>query len=342
MYLPKNVSIFVAIFILLHFFHNTMINIRSIFKNHFSTARISDDNFRKFANDHVARITANNKNGQYTQMLQLTTQLAVDYDTLIKQEDSTFATQQGNTIKTDQITEQFKKTVSQKEGTVRGEFGVDSPEYQEFFPNGLTEYSTATRANIETLLQRLIDKSQKYANILGNNLYNIFVTLQTQYQTARNEQLIVIGNVDMLKSQVTTAREALEKQIMINILTLAIEFLDNPDRADDFFDQSIIRPKQSKDDGTVEESIAADAIQNIESKGIKDTSEITFENKGIIPLHLGRYEDAISYDANIGVVVNPNQKITIKAIGLGDTGNDYLNVKNLSPTTNGDYAYLIV
>lgn len=319
-----------------------MLNIRSLFKNHFSTARISDDNFRKFANDHVARITANNTNGKYTQILQTTTQLAADYDVLIKQEDSTFATQQGNTIKTDQITEQFKKAVSQREGTVRGEFGVNSPEYQEFFPNGVTEYSTATRGNIETLLQRITDKSQKYANVLGNNLYNIFSALQTQYQHARNEQLVVIGNVDMLKSQVTAAREALEKQIMINIFTLAVEFLGNLDRADDFFDQSIIRIKQSKDDGTIEESIAADAVQNIESKGISDNSEITFENTGTTSLHLGRYEDGVSYDANIGVIVNPNQKITIKAIGLGSTGNDYLNVKNLSATTSGDYAYLIV
>lgn len=319
-----------------------MLNIRSLFKNHFSTARISDDNLRKFANDHVARITANNTNGQYAQILQATTQLAAAYDVLIKQEDSTFATQQGNTLKTDQITEQFKKAVSQREGTVRGEFGVNSPEYQEFFPNGVTEYSTATRGNIETLLQRITDKSQKYANILGNNLYNIFSALQAQYQVARNEQLVVIGNVDMIKSQVTAAREALEKQMMINILTLAVEFLGNPDRADDFFDQSIIRIKQSKDDGTIEENIAADAIQNIESKGISDTSEITFENKGTTSLHVGRYEDGVSYDANIGVIVNPNQKITVKAIGLGSTGNDYLNVKNLSATTNGDYAYLIV
>jgi hypothetical protein len=319
-----------------------MLNIRSLFKNHFSTARISDDNLRKFANDHVARITANNTNGQYAQILQATTQLAAAYDVLIKQEDSTFATQQGNTLKTDQITEQFKKAVSQREGTVRGEFGVNSPEYQEFFPNGVTEYSTATRGNIETLLQRITDKSQKYANILGNNLYNIFSALQAQYQVARNEQLVVIGNVDMIKSQVTAAREALEKQMMINILTLGIEFLGNPDRADDFFDQSIIRIKQSKDDGTIEESIAADAVQNIESKGVIDTSEITFENTGITSLHVGRYEDGVSYNPNIGVIVNPKQKITIKAIGLGSTGNDYLNVKNLSATTNGDYAYLIV
>ncbi len=318
-----------------------MINIRSIFKNHFSTARISDDNFRKFANDHVARIKANNTNGQYAQMLQTTLQLTTDYDTLIKQEDSTYATQQGSTLKTDQITEKFKKTISQREGTIRGEFGIYAPEYQEFFPNGLTEYSTATRANIETLLQRLVDKCQKYSNILGNNLLTIFTNLQNEYQMARNEQLVVIGNVDMIKSQVTVAREALETQIMKNLLALAFEFLGNPDRADDFFDQSIIRSKQSKDDGSIQETIQADVIQNIESKGINDNTQITFENKGISQLHLGRYEDATSYDANIGVIINPNQKVSIKAIGLGDTGNNYLNVKNLSTTTSGEYEYLI-
>ena len=134
-----------------------MINIRSIFKNHFNTARVTDDNLRKFANDHVARITANNGNGTYTQMLQITTQLAADYDKAIKEEDSIFATQQGNTVKTDQIIDTFKKTISQREGTIRGEFGVNSAEYQEFFPQGLTEYSTATKGNIETLLQRLLD-----------------------------------------------------------------------------------------------------------------------------------------------------------------------------------------
>ncbi|MFN0201242.1 MAG: hypothetical protein ACKVTZ_06965, partial [Bacteroidia bacterium] len=118
--------------------------------------------------------------------------------------------------------------------------------------------------------------------------------------------------------------------------------MGNPDRADDFFDQSIIRPKQAKDDGTIVETIPAEVIQNIESQGIDDNTQITFENKGIVPLHLGRYEDNLSYDPTIGVIINPNQNISIKAIGLGQTGNNYLNVKNLSATTSGEYQYLIV
>ena len=313
-----------------------MLNIRSIFKNHFNTAKISDDNLRKFANDHVARITANNGNGAYTQMLQITTQLAADYDKAIKEEDSIFATQQGNTVKTDQIIDTFKKTISQREGTIRGEFGVNSAEYQEFFPQGLTEYSTATKGNIETLLQRLLDKLQKYVNVFGNNLYTIFETIQTNYQAARNEQLITMGNVDMLKSKVASTRDALEAQLMKNILLLAVEFMGNPERADDFFDQSIIRPKQSKEDGTIVETILADEIQNIESQGIDDNTQIAFENTGTVPVHLGRYEDSVSYDASIGVIINPNKKITIKAIGLGQSGNNYLNVKNLSATTSGE------
>jgi len=38
----------------------------------------------------------------------------------------------------------FKKTVSQREGTIRGLYGKDSATYLEFLPAGLTEYSQAT------------------------------------------------------------------------------------------------------------------------------------------------------------------------------------------------------
>ena len=99
----------------------------------------------------------NNGGGEFTTMITDTTTAYTNYFGSITDEDTKFAVQQGLTITMNNAVENFKKAVSQKEGIVRGNFGKDSSQYQEFFPNGVTEYSQATLQNVEMLMQRFVD-----------------------------------------------------------------------------------------------------------------------------------------------------------------------------------------
>ncbi|MFN0203653.1 MAG: hypothetical protein ACKVTZ_19155 [Bacteroidia bacterium] len=316
-----------------------MLDLRTFFKNHFNTREVSDDNLRKFVEDHLNRMVANNSTGLYTQIIQDTQVFYDTFNTFIKQEDQTFTSQQGKTMLTDKILADFIALVSRREGTVRAEFGKDSPEYQEFFPMGLNEYHQVSKANAEMLMERMRNKGILYVNNVGQGFVTAFSTILTDFLAARNTQLQVMGEVDTLKSNAAQARQALSIQLMKNLLFIAMQFVGETDRTDDFFSQEMISRKISNENGSNKEAAPANKIINIESQGIIPTTEITFENTGTVPLRIGLSNDDISLPSNVGTVVQSG-KLLISTASLLGTGT-YLNVEN-STNIDGEFTALIL
>lgn len=289
MVVSKIVSIFVSsIFINPLFITNNMVNLLTFFKEHFDTERISDDNMKKFSEDHLNRLIANNTNGQYDVLIANLQPLYNTFKNSIATESFEYAKQQASTVTTDKIMADFKKMVSQKEGIIRGNWGVESAEYQLFFPQGLTEYHTSNKANIEELMDRLVMACQAYSQDLGTIFVNTFVTLRDDYVAARANQLQQIGKVTSNKSGTEGARKALAKQLNVNVLTLALEFLGQPERGIDFFDQSIIRSEVAKSNEPIiyEKTVAAKSITSVEQvMSASDVYEIS--NQGNVEILVG-------------------------------------------------------
>ena len=172
-----------------------MMNMETFFKNHFNTSKISDDNLRKFTEIHLQRMAAKNGGGEFTTMITDTTTAYTNYFGSMTDEDTKFAVQQGLTIAVNNSIANFQKAVSQKEGIVRGNFGKDSPEYQEFFPLGLTEYSQATLQNVEMLMQRMVTAANAHVGVLGIPFLTEFQGYLSAFQGARTSQLLKIGKV---------------------------------------------------------------------------------------------------------------------------------------------------
>lgn len=316
-----------------------MLDLRNFFKNHFDTREVSDDNLHKFAEDHLGRLTAHNTGGKYAALIATTTTLHNKFFTCIKQEDQAFTSQQSKTKQTDTIMSEFLAQISRKEGAVRSEFGKDSPEYQEFFPAGLTEYHAMTKSNAELLMERIVSKAKLYEDTLGTKFLQIFTDLLESYQTAREIQLTTMGDVDRHKSDAAQAREELTTQLAKNLLLIAAEYIGQPERLSDFFSQEIVRRKITKDDGTVADTVPANTTQVIESQGITDATEITFTNTGNVPLRIGRSTAENTLPDDTSMVVQVGKGLTVKASGLG-VGN-YLNVKN-STDQVGAYEVLLL
>lgn len=318
-----------------------MLDLRNFFKNHFDSIQISDDNLRKFSEDHLQRLTANNTGGQYTPLLSDTQILYDDFNTLIKKEDQIYSQQQGKTITTDNIISDFVQMVSRKEGAVRSEFGKDSAEYQEFFPNGLSEYHQISKANAEMLMERMRNAGQLYVAQLGQNFVTLFDTFLANYITARQQQLQAIAKVGSLKSDAEIAREKLTKQLMRNLLMVSANFVGSIDRLDDYFDQSIIRKQNSKNDGTMSATAPANSVTNIESQGLLPTTEVTFNNLSNVPLRIGMGSDNVSLPSNVGLVVAPNSTEVTTISSLGNANDTFLNVENTS-NIHADYEVLLI
>ena len=224
-----------------------MMDLKRLFKNRFDTKEISDDNLRKFAEIHLERLSANNTAAQFTAMITATTTAYQNYFGAMTNEDTKFAIQQGLTITMKNIVDGFKKSVSQKEGIIRGNFGKESGEYQEFFPLGLTEYSNATLANIELLMKRMATSSATHSATLGMALVGDFEATLAAFQNARQAQLIKIGEVAESKTGTSTKRDGIENELMKNVHLIASMFIGDVERCMDFFDQSFVR-SSGKDD----------------------------------------------------------------------------------------------
>jgi len=225
-----------------------MINMETFFKNHFNTDRISDENLRKFAEIHLQRMAAKNGGGAFTTMITDTTTAYGNYFGSINDEDTKFAVQQGLTIAMNNAVENFKKAISQKEGLVRGHFGKDSKEYQEFFPLGVTEYSKATLQNVEMLMQRFADAANRYTVELGAALATEFQGYLTAYQTARASQLLKIGEVVDSKTDTSFKRDDVENELMKNVHLIGAMYVGDINTCMDFFDQSFVRDSSNGGD----------------------------------------------------------------------------------------------
>jgi len=226
-----------------------MINMETFFKNHFNTDRISDENLRKFAEIHLQRMSAKNGGGAFTTMITDTTTAYNNYFGSISDEDTKFAVQQGLTIAVNNAMENFKKAVSQKEGLVRAMFGKDAPQYQEFFPLGVTEYSKATLQNVEMLMQRFVDAATRFTVELGAALATEFQGYLTTYQTARASQLLKIGEAVDSKTDTSFKRDDVENELMKNVHLIGAMYVGDINTCMDFFDQSFVRdPKESEDE----------------------------------------------------------------------------------------------
>ena len=222
-----------------------MMDLKKMFKNHFDTKEISDDKLRKFAEVHLQRLSANNGTAQFTTMITATTAAYTAYFGSITNEDTKFAIQQGLTITMRNVVDNFKKFVSQKEGIIRGNFGKESAEYQEFFPLGVDEYWQGNLQNIETLITRFVGAAERHNAALGAALQSDAENYLTDFKNARTAQLNKIGEVQAQKSETSTTRDVIENELMKNVHLIASMFIGDVDRCMDFFDQSIIRGSEN-------------------------------------------------------------------------------------------------
>jgi len=202
----------------------------------------SDLHYKTYGKDHEVRIIHYNTAGQYDDMLAATSAALQTWTNELNIEDFTKGVKKGKTGTVDTFFVDFKADMTVNEKTIGSQFGPSTETYIEFFPKGLNEYSIANKTTIETLLSRL--KSAVTAH--STSFQPAFVTklqgYSTIYENIRNLQL---GKKEDVKDFILTTdelRAKLEKQITINIHTLAIEYIDEPEKAAAFFNQSLLNP----------------------------------------------------------------------------------------------------
>lgn len=205
------------------------------------------EKFRKFFEKHIQLTIAKNTGGEYTPIItDSNTKYSQFYDSYLL-EDTSSVIQQGMTITVDNIIAEFKSKVKQQEGLIRSHFNVDTAEYQEFFPHGITEYTGAIKEDVLTLMERMVNRGTAYLLQLGQPFVDLFTDILSRYSAARTAQLQKIGTTKDLDTQTDQFQIEGADQLFHNLLFIADNFRNQPDMVRDFFDESIVAPSSGDD-----------------------------------------------------------------------------------------------
>jgi ATP/maltotriose-dependent transcriptional regulator MalT len=113
------------------------------------------------------------------------------------------------------------------------------------------EYSRARLGQVTGLLDRLIAAADKHKAAVGPELLVEFQALKTTFDTAREGQVESKGELAQARSEVATTRTVLELQLGRNLLIIATHHLGRPERAADYFAQSLLEdPTRNDEDET--------------------------------------------------------------------------------------------
>jgi hypothetical protein len=323
-----------------------MIKFENYFKVLLTQKHISEASLLRFLEDHLHRLMSNNPDGKYDALIAALTLLFDEYRAAIYERNLNQALQESMTKTVDRIISDFKKQISRKEHIILDIWDIKSPEYKEFYPRGLDEYSRATKGNTESLLARFNATCELHCNDLPDGFADKLIALQASYVSNRAEQLRLIGATDGNRFNVAEKRKAVVKQVTKNLLLIAVDFLDEPEMVKVYFDQSIVRRPEKKKTAKQAPEIFSEAVPP-ETKaviihgGFEAATSFHIVNTGSVTLQF--YSADMPNDTVPGHALElpPGEEEIITASKLGASGNLFLMVHNPSANLAGSYKVSI-
>ncbi len=224
-----------------------MLKISTFFENPYKTDYVSRENWERFVEDHLANIRQSVKRGEPLQgMLTATETLYQEYCRLLYTINSERAEKIALSFELHKVIKMFKQLVSKREGLIRSCFGKNTPEYVEFFPRGLDPYNNARKKNIDGLFAQIINASEFHKVVIGDEMLNEFTGLYQKYREVHEEQGLKVSSVISNSVKIDEAMDKLKCQLYLNILQLAIHYVDNPGKGIAFFQQSLLKSHKRK------------------------------------------------------------------------------------------------
>jgi len=290
-----------------------MIQIKRIFTNHFDSPFISDNRLKAFSEDHINKLSGWLQEHADAELSTMLTELVGkhnEYFGAITNEIAKFNYQQSQTISVDEAWEKVLDFIRYAEGVVIFKWGQNSGVYQEFFPQGITEYTRATKLTKETVLTQFLNAANNHTADLPPNFTADFATFKNDWKTKFTAQQQQIGLVKDANSQTATVRQPVEEQLAKHVLVLALKNIGKPEMVNDFFNESLLRPRRRS------ETIPAHTVI---LKGTVTSDAVAQPNIQVRLLFPGSIVPVV-------VTTNAEGKFTYKADNIQQPGNVHITV----------------
>lgn len=259
-----------------------MKKISDLFSDFFDNERISNLRLDTYAKDHLARIVANNPGSVFDSIITNTQDAISKFGQALNAIGGDIGDRKASTFTKNQAREAFNAFIRQKEGIIKGTFGKPSAAYTQFFPDGLSPFSTASDQGYELLLNNIKDRAAQYETELGIPFGTQVNQLADAYLNAEADQTDEKGDVSASRDQLADVTRKLQAQLTINALTIALQFPLDTTKYNVYFDTSLLFPQKRKHIFRGEP--AAGALVKVTDLTYEAGTTIRMKNKGASPL----------------------------------------------------------
>lgn len=269
-----------------------MLDLIKFFQILFTSPKISRERLKLFAEDHLARLTANNPGGIFGTILASLTAAYTAFAGNLADKSTLEAVLKGLTTTMEEKKAAVLKFIQDAENLIAYTYRNNTAFYEEFYPQGLTEYDNADLPSFETITQRFKNALAAHAGDFAAAFVLEYNTAHTAFTTARSNQLTGKGNLSGEGEQVGDTKLALAKQLTINVLTISLQYSGQEDKAAVYFDQSILDAafaNNSKAEGDLDARETANCFSNTKKP---DTQyRIKLNSEGVVRIAFKATED---------------------------------------------------
>jgi hypothetical protein len=312
-----------------------MLNPIRLVNDLFSDKELSDANLRAFTEDHLLRLANNNPGGAFSTLITDTTGKYTGYYGIMTNEAVQTQIKEGTTVTKNETRATLEAKLSSLQGLVKYKFGETSAIYQEFYPQGMVAFYQAKDADFELLAEAYMAAATAHLTADFPAEVAAYTALLVAFKAAYAAQKNAISLVDNAITGKNTDRKALTVQLTKNFLTIASNYIDNPDQFDDFFDPRYL----PLSDGltTFNGTISFNTIIEAVPQGyITKSGSLYVENKGLVDLvvSLASQSGVINPASVVTIAAGQNYRYTNPLITLDRY---FLNIQNNSTDQNGSW-----
>lgn len=208
-----------------------MLDFSRFFKNPFGDDQISIDELVSYSTENLQRMVANNPGALLNVRINATSVALTALETTLTNEHTKLALQKGATFAKDIFRKALPANIARIHGATVAAFGVNSPQLLECFPLGREIFGDCVDSALENHLQQLSACLTPRSAQVGvqhiNDLSGLLSTWIGLFASAASARGVRNNSAESRRA----AMDALRLELFKNLLTLALSFPDELDKA---------------------------------------------------------------------------------------------------------------
>ena len=219
-----------------------MFDLHKYLTNPFNDPRIGMDELVAFGTDHLARLTASNAQPALTARVTATTTALTNVGGAFTDDTTKMALRKSKKLAKEAFRAALPAAIGKIYGAVESQFGETGPEMTECFRAGRSRFSKCTDGALAEELQTTLNGVTAHQAELGAPVVAAATALVTNWNAVYQTSEGSTGNKATTQAAKNAARSALQLELFKNLLTLALNFPDQPDVLDTYMQQSLLSP----------------------------------------------------------------------------------------------------